>query len=85
MKPSALTNRVAATSSAACLATTYQRIFSFCRGVSKLPAKLCQIHAVLRRFSWPDENHRNVLSVALLQHYIFIHIYFAQHRSELAQ
>jgi len=40
---------------------------------------------MLRRFAVPDENHRNIPSIAFFQNGIFIHVHFVKHRAKLAQ
>ena len=40
---------------------------------------------MLRRFVLPNENYRNIPSIALLQNLILIHVHFAKNRGKLAQ
>jgi len=40
---------------------------------------------MLRRFVLPNENYRNIPSIAFLQNGILIHVHLAKHRSKLAQ
>jgi hypothetical protein len=51
----------------------------------KLPPELDQVHAMLRHFALPDEDYRNIPSIASLQHFILINIHFMKNRPELGQ
>jgi hypothetical protein len=46
----------------------------------KLPPELRQIHAVLRRFALPDENHWDIPSVVLFKNRILIDVHFMESR-----
>src|SRR5439155_8075824 len=62
-KPSAHTRPAAGTDRIS--AAKFQLAISVCFGILKLPLEQFQIHAMFRSFFLPDEDHRNIPTVAL--------------------
>jgi len=60
-------------------------LFALPLRVFQLPAKLSKIDAMLRGLMLPDEDYRDVPSVALLENRIFVDVDLVQRGSELPQ